>query len=146
MRARELSLKGAFLIEMQSFTDDRGLFVERYNQQKFDELGFRQRFVQDNFSVSKPGVIRGLHYQVSPPQAKLVTVMRGSIFDVIVDIRRESPTFGQFETIELQENDNKMIFIPAGMAHGFCVTSSIPAEVFYKVDQLWNPEGERGIN
>lgn len=141
---RELSIQGLKVISLRIFNDDRGFFVERYKLDRFSEHGLPP-FVQDNHSRSKPGVIRGLHYQTNPGQGKLVGVIRGRIWDVAVDLRRGSPTFGKWEALELNDTNGNLLWIPPGFAHGFCVLGSEDADVFYKVDSLYNAKGEGGI-
>lgn len=133
------------IIELDIWCDSRGFFVERFNQQSFEKLGIPTKFVQDNFSYSLPNVIRGLHYQVNPSQGKLVGCVRGRILDVAVDIRKDSPTFGQHFGIELSGENGKLLWIPAGFAHGFCVLGDEPADVAYKVDNHYSKEGDGGI-
>lgn len=141
---RELSIQGLKVISLKVFNDDRGFFVERYRLDRFSEHGLPP-FVQDNHSRSKPGVIRGLHYQTNPGQGKLVGVIRGRIWDVAVDLRRGSPTFGKWEALELNDTNGNLLWISPGFAHGFCVLGSEDADVFYKVDSLYNAKGEGGI-
>jgi dTDP-4-dehydrorhamnose 3,5-epimerase len=141
---RELSIQGLKVISLKIFNDDRGFFVERYKLDRFSEHGLPP-FVQDNHSRSKPRVIRGLHYQTNPGQGKLVGVIRGRIWDVAVDLRRDSPTFGKWEALELNDTDGNLLWIPSGFAHGFCVLGSEDADVFYKVDSLYNAKGEGGV-
>jgi dTDP-4-dehydrorhamnose 3,5-epimerase len=138
-------LEGARVISHQLLGDARGFFVERFHVAEYEKQGLPTQFAQDNHSRSSPGILRGLHYQNTPPQGKLVGVIRGAIWDVIVDIRQASPTFGKYFGIELTDMNGKALWIPAGFAHGFCVLGSEPADVFYKVDQLYNPAGESGI-
>jgi dTDP-4-dehydrorhamnose 3,5-epimerase len=127
------------------FEDSRGYFCEAYNQAKFREKGINYQFIQDNQSFSKRGVIRGLHLQISPfAQAKLVRVIEGEILDVAVDLRKNSPTYGQHFTVVLSAENKKQLMVPHGFAHGFSVLSET-ASVIYKVDQLYNKESERGI-
>ena len=128
---RELSLPGVLLIEPDVFRDERGFFLETYHSEKFSQQGLRTRFVQDNHSHSSHGILRGLHAQVRHAQAKLVRVVRGSIFDVAVDIRLGSPTFGRHVAVSLSGESMAQFFIPAGFAHGFYVTSET-ADVEYK--------------
>jgi dTDP-4-dehydrorhamnose 3,5-epimerase len=135
-------IQGPLLIQLKCFTDDRGFFVERFNEEKFKAAGLPYKFVQDNFSRSKHRVLRGLHYQLSPPQGKLVSCTRGSIFDVAVDIRKTSSTFGKHVSVELHGDSPALFWIPAGFAHGFCVTSNEGADVSYKVDNPWSPTTE----
>jgi len=145
MKITETFIKDLKIIELDIFHDNRGFFVERFNEKKFAELGLATNFVQDNFSRSKPGVIRGLHYQNNPSQAKLVGCVTGRIWDVAVDIRAGSPSFGQHFAIELSGENGKLLYIPAGFAHGFCVLGDDPADVSYKVDNFYSKEGEGGI-
>lgn len=133
------------IIQLNIYRDPRGFFVERFNKKVFEELGLPTEYYQDNFSYSLPKVIRGLHYQCSPTQAKLVSCTRGRIWDVAVDIRKNSPTFGQYFGLELSGENGKMLFIPAGFAHGFCVLGDEPVDVLYKVDNRYSKEGEGGI-
>ncbi|MBD0263628.1 MAG: dTDP-4-dehydrorhamnose 3,5-epimerase [Tolypothrix sp. Co-bin9] len=133
------------LIEPQIFQDDRGFFFESYNQQKFtDKTGINLNFVQDNHSLSKQNVLRGLHYQIIQPQGKLVRTLVGSIFDVAVDIRKSSPTFGQWVGYELSAENKRQLWIPPGFAHGFVVLSQV-AEFLYKTTDYYNPQGDRCI-
>lgn len=133
------------IIELDIYHDSRGFFVERFNKAKFAEIEIPTEYVQDNFSLSFPGVIRGLHYQNNPSQAKLVGCTHGRIWDVAVDLRKNSPTFGQHFGIELSGENGKLLYIPAGFAHGFCVLGDEPADVTYKVDAKYSKEGEGGI-
>ena len=125
-------------------TDDRGFFFETYRRNEYADLGIDAEFVQDNHSRSVRGTIRALHFQLTPGQAKLIRVARGSIYDVAVDLRRGSPTYGQFEAFELTDENARQIFIPVGFAHGFCVTSD-QADVAYKVSSYYDQQTERGI-
>ena len=140
----EMSLPGVFLIEPKVYKDDRGFFLETYHAQKYKEIGLTQVFVQDNHSHSRRGTLRGLHYQLNHPQDKLVYVITGEIFDVAVDIRRGSPTFGQWTGTLLSERNKRQLFIPAGFAHGLCVLSET-ADVMYKCTDLYAPGDEYGI-
>ena len=140
----ETSLPGVLLIEPMVFEDDRGFFLETYHAQKYKEIGLTQVFVQDNHSHSRRGTLRGLHYQLNHPQGKLVYVITGEIFDVAVDIRRGSPTFGQWTETLLSERNKRQLFIPAGFAHGLCVLSET-ADVMYKCTDLYAPRDEYGI-
>ena len=139
-------LDGVVLIKPQVFKDHRGFFLESYSQQKFQESGILIDFVQDNHSRSADaGVIRGLHFQAPPfDQSKLVRVVRGSVYDVVVDIRKNSPTFGLWRGFELSEENFMMLFVPAGFAHGFC-TLQPATEVQYKVDKFYSPGHDGGI-
>ena len=145
MQATELALPGLFLFEPKVFGDERGFFYESFNASVFAEaIGREANFVQDNHSKSTRGVLRGLHYQVTRPQGKLVRVTAGEVFDVAVDIRKSSPTFGQWVGVSLSAENNKQLWIPEGFAHGFLVTSEF-AEFQYKVTDYWYPEFERSI-
>jgi dTDP-4-dehydrorhamnose 3,5-epimerase len=138
-------IAGVVVIEPKVFGDDRGFFFESFNKRAFDEAtGSSFTFAQDNHSRSTRGVLRGLHYQVSQPQGKLVRAVAGSIYDVAVDIREGSPTFKQWFGIELSADNKKQLWIPPGLAHGFLVTSD-SADVLYKTTDYWAPEHERTI-
>ena len=142
---KKLSIPEVILVETQSFSDDRGFFLENFKISSFVSNGINTKFVQDNFSHSIKGVLRGLHYQKTPKaQSKLVTALRGEIFDVAVDIRKNSPTFGQWVGEILSDENHNSLYIPEGFAHGFCVLSD-EADVFYKVNNEYSPEHERGI-
>ena len=133
------------IIEPKVFGDARGFFFESFNQAAFTQAtGFNPSFVQDNHSRSSKGVLRGLHYQIQQPQGKLVRVVRGSVFDVAVDIRQSSPTFGQWEGVELSEDNHRQLWIPPGFAHGFLVLSD-SAEFLYKTTDYYAPQFERSI-
>ena len=144
IKVTKCKLDGVLLVEPQVFGDERGFFVESFNVAEFAEAGIDQTFVQDNHSRSAKGVLRGLHYQVNPGQDKLVRVVVGEVFDVAVDIRRNSPTFGQWEGFYLSAENKKQLYIPKGFAHGFCVTSDY-AEFLYKCSEYYSPADERGI-
>ena len=145
MKITPLSFKDVLLIEPEVFNDERGFFFESFNQRTFNKLiGREVKFVQDNQSRSKKNVIRGLHFQIEKPQIKLIKVISGSIFDVFVDIRKQSKNFGKHISVELNAEDNKQLWIPEGFAHGFLVLSEI-AEVQYKVSEFWDPELERSL-
>ena len=144
MKIIPTKLSGVLLIEPQLFQDERGYFTEFFQEKRYQEQGISTQFVQDNFSHSRQNVIRGLHYQIEHPQAKLIYVIRGCVLDVIVDIRRNSPTFGQHITIELDDKLHRQVFIPQGFAHGFCVLSS-HADFIYKCSDYYYPSAERGI-
>jgi dTDP-4-dehydrorhamnose 3,5-epimerase len=141
-----LPLSGLLLVELQIHRDDRGFFVERFQKDKFAAHQLPLSFLQDNHSRSAPGVLRGLHYQVNPAQGKLVGVVHGRIWDVALDIRPDSPTFSQWYACELSDANGRLLWIPAGFAHGFCVLGQEPADVVYKVDAAYNPKGESGIH
>lgn len=133
------------LIRSNVFHDSRGFFTEVTKSLVLKSSGIMSQFVQDNRSRSIPKVIRGMHAQLGPAQAKLVSCLRGSIFDVIVDIRPESATFGKFEGVTLKEDDGVSLYVPIGFAHGFCVLGDQPADVFYKVSAEWSPTSEVGV-
>jgi dTDP-4-dehydrorhamnose 3,5-epimerase len=145
MHTTQLALDGLRLIELDVHGDERGFFIERFNLEKFQTEGLPSAFVQDNHSRSLPGVVRGLHYQHTPPQGKLVGVMRGLIWDVVVDIRPGSATFGESCSVELSDMNGRLLWVPPGFAHGFCVLDDTPADLLYKVDTPYNPDGEAGI-
>ena len=133
------------ILEPRVFGDDRGFFLESYNEQVFaDKVGITDRFVQDNHSRSTKGVLRGLHYQIQQSQGKLVRAVVGTIFDVAVDVRKSSPTFGQWVGCELSAENKRMFWIPPGFAHGFLVTSEV-AEVLYKATNFYAPQYDRSI-
>ncbi len=127
------------------FGDARGFFCERFRVDEFKEAGLPHEFKQDNFSRSAPGVLRGLHFQYERPQGKLVTAVRGAILDVIVDLRTQSPTFGHHLRVELTGDRPEWLWVPPGFAHGFYVLPGETADIAYKVDQFYNPQGEGGI-
>ncbi len=139
------SPKGLIIITPYVFNDERGFFAEVYRKDEFVKAGIKEDFIQDNHSRSTKGVLRGLHFQVDPhEQSKIVRCVRGEIFDAAVDLRKRSPTFGEWYGIVLSEENKKMFYIPKGFAHGFS-TLSETAEVIYKVDDLYSREDERGI-
>ena len=141
----QTSLAGVLVLEPKVFGDERGFFFESFNARDFEQAtGLKKTFVQDNHSKSTKGVLRGLHYQTKHAQGKLVRVTQGSVFDVVVDIRQGSPTFGQWIGIELSAENKKQIWIPAGLAHGFLVTS-LSAEFLYKTTDYYHPEFECSI-
>ncbi|MCM8775648.1 MAG: dTDP-4-dehydrorhamnose 3,5-epimerase, partial [Candidatus Omnitrophica bacterium] len=145
MRFRETKIKGLWIIEPKILDDSRGFFMEMYNKKVFQANGIPDEFVQDNMSRSAKGTLRGLHYQLSPyAQAKLVRVVRGVVFDVSVDIRIGSPTFGQWFGYTLTGENRHALYIPVGMAHGFCVLSE-GTEFTYKCTAFYRPEAERTI-
>jgi dTDP-4-dehydrorhamnose 3,5-epimerase len=145
MKIIDTTIADLKIIELDIYKDNRGFFVERFNLKKFQELGMPTNYYQDNFSYSIPNVARGLHYQINPSQAKLVGCSRGKIWDVAVDIRKDSKTFGKYFALELSGENGKLLYIPAGFAHGFCVLNNQPADVIYKVDALYSKEGDGGI-
>jgi dTDP-4-dehydrorhamnose 3,5-epimerase len=140
----DTALPGVCIIESARHGDDRGFFMELHRDDHFATLGLDVRFVQDNYSRSQRGVVRGLHYQLGRPQAKLARVLRGEVYDVAVDVRRGSPTFGRWVAVALNEREPRALFIPAGFAHGFCVVSE-SAEFLYKCSDYYAPAEERGI-
>ncbi len=145
MKVIATAIPDVLIIEPNVFGDDRGFFFESFNRRKFAELiGCDIDFVQDNHSRSVKNVLRGLHYQIQQPQGKLVRVVQGAVFDVAVDIRRSSPTFGQHIGLELTAENKRMLWIPEGFAHGFVVISD-SAEFLYKTTDYWAPEYERSI-
>jgi dTDP-4-dehydrorhamnose 3,5-epimerase len=146
LKVEELFIPGLKLIQLKVFGDERGFFIERFNEKTFAESGIPHRFVQDNHSRSAPGVLRGLHCQRNPDQAKLVGVMRGKILDVVADLRLGSPTFGKTYQVELSAESGKVLYVPAGVAHGFLVLGDELADVLYKVDALYRPETEYGVS
>ena len=146
MTIKESPLPGVLIIEPKVFEDSRGYFFESFNRKNLIDAGIGAQFVQDNQSLSQYGVLRGLHYQLAPhAQSKLVRVLHGSVWDVAVDIRKDSPTYGNYFGIELSAENKIQLFIPQGFAHGFAVTSP-SAVFFYKCDSFYNPEAERGIH
>ncbi len=145
MKVITTPLEGLLVLEPRVFGDERGFFYESFNARQFAEAtGVTAGFVQDNHSRSRQGVLRGLHYQIQQPQGKLVRVTEGAVFDVAVDIRKGSPTFGQWYGVELSAKNMRQMWIPAGFAHGFVVTSE-NAEFLYKTTDYWAPEHERAI-
>jgi len=142
---KKLDIPEIFLIEPKTFPDGRGFFMETYKHSDFVNMGIREYFVQDNFSRSQKGVLRGLHFQKNPnAQGKLVQCLKGTIFDVVVDIRKGSPSFGQWLSVELSEENKRMLYIPPSFAHGFVVLSET-ADVIYKCTKEYSPEDDRGI-
>lgn len=145
MQVFDCPIDGLKLVQLAVHGDKRGFFVERFNAVRFAELGLPSEFIQDNHSRSAPGILRGVHYQYAPAQGKLVGAIRGRIWDVAVDIRPKSKTFGQHFGVELTGENGKLLWVPAGFAHGFCVLGDEPADVFYKVNATYNPKSEGGI-
>jgi dTDP-4-dehydrorhamnose 3,5-epimerase len=142
---KKLKILDVVLVEAKSFEDKRGYFLENYNELIFRENGISTKFIQENFSYSKKNVLRGLHFQKNPhAQAKLVTVFSGKIFDVAVDLRKNSSTYGKWVGEILSDQNHKSLYIPEGFAHGFCVLSE-EALVFYKINQEYSPEHQSGI-
>jgi len=144
MRRIDTEIPGVCLLEPAVHGDHRGFFMESYNKDRLAALGIDIDFVQDNHSRSRAGVLRGLHYQLGRPQAKLVRATRGRVFDVVVDLRRGSPSFGKWVAAELSEDNHRILFSPPGFGHGFVVLSDI-AEFQYKCSDFYVPEEERGI-
>ncbi|MBO2944777.1 dTDP-4-dehydrorhamnose 3,5-epimerase [Paenibacillus sp. F411] len=146
MKVNSLGLNGVLLLEPKIHGDNRGFFMESYNESLFHKHGITHHFIQDNHSLSaEPGVLRGLHYQLEPKaQTKLIRVLTGAIYDVVVDIRKSSPTFGQWVGVTLSEANKRQLLVPKGFAHGFCTI--VPnTQVLYKVDEYYSPEHDRGI-
>ena len=141
MNVLKTEIPGVLIIEPKVFGDSRGFFTELYQAERYAEHGIPSHFVQDNLSRSARGVLRGLHIQTPNPQGKLVTVLRGSVLDVAVDVRRGSPTFGKHVTVELTDENRRQLWIPRGFAHGFVVTSE-SADFFYKCDEFYSPADE----
>ena len=145
MQTVQTAISDLLIIEPKVFGDSRGFFFESFNQKRFEQLtGRTDNFVQDNHSRSAQNVLRGLHYQIRQPQGKLVRVVAGEVFDIAVDIRKSSPTFGKWVGINLSAENKRMIWIPEGFAHGFVVLSEY-AEFLYKTTDYWAPEHERSI-
>ena len=144
MEVISTSIEGAMIVKPDVYGDHRGFFMETYQADRYDRCGISTTFVQDNLSYSVKNTLRGLHYQISRPQAKLVQAVTGEIYDVIVDIRAESPTFGQWVGVYLSEKNKHQLYIPAGLAHGFCVLSDT-AHFMYKCSDVYVPEDEGGI-
>jgi dTDP-4-dehydrorhamnose 3,5-epimerase len=146
MNVLPLEIKGLLLVELKVHGDARGFFIERFQRDRFVQNGLPGEFAQDNHSRSAPGVLRGLHYQTQPAQGKLVGVVRGKIWDVVVDIRTKSPTCGKSYGVELSDMNGRLLWVPPGFAHGFCVLGDEPADVLYKVDAVYNPSTEGGVS
>tara|TARA_B110000967_G_scaffold209987_2_gene269259 strand:+ start:21194 stop:21730 length:537 start_codon:yes stop_codon:yes gene_type:complete len=144
MKFSKTSLDGIILIEPDVYEDQRGFFNETYQKKRYIEAGISDDFVQDNHSRSYKNVLRGMHFQVKSPQAQIVTLMNGSIYDVVVDIREKSATFGEWLGVELSVNGKSQLYMPPGFAHGFFVLSDW-ADIHYKVSTLYNPKNESGI-
>ena len=144
MVVHQTELEGVLILEPAVHHDLRGHFLEAYNERAFAEIGIKERFVQDNQSRSRKGVLRGLHYQVRHAQAKLIRVLQGEVFDVVVDVRPDSPTFGKWTAITLTAEGCKAIWIPKGFAHGFYTLSEF-ADVSYKVSDFYRPDSERTL-
>ena len=144
MEVTESGLKGVYLIKPRVFEDPRGFFLESYNRDRYRDHGFDAEFVQDNFALSTRGVLRGLHYQIKRGQAKLVWVPEGEVFDVVVDLRKDSPTFGQWDGYTLSSENKHQLFVPTGFALGYCGTSDT-ADFMYKCTDYYFPEDEGGL-
>lgn len=144
MKLVPTAIPDVLLIEPKVFGDERGFFYESWNKRSFAELGIHAEFVQDNHSKSQRNVLRGLHYQIEHAQGKLVRATAGEVYDVVVDLRRSSPTFGQWISFTLSAENRRMAWIPPGFAHGFCVTSE-SAEFLYKTTDYWSPAHERTL-
>lgn len=144
MKVTPTDLPDVLLIDVDVFSDARGHFFERFNEERFSALSLPTRFRQDNQSHSRQNVLRGLHYQLNRPQGKLVQCIRGALFDVAVDIRVGSPTFGRWSAVELTEEKKQLLWIPPGFAHGFCVRSEV-AELQYQCTDVYVPSDDRGI-
>jgi dTDP-4-dehydrorhamnose 3,5-epimerase len=140
----ETQIEGLVLIEPTVHPDSRGFFLETFRADDYRQLGVDANFIQDNHSRSQRGSIRAFHFQLEPGQAKLIRAARGAIYDVAVDLRRDSPTYGQHQSFELSDENNRQVFVPVGFAHGFCVLSDV-ADVTYKVSSYYDPATERGI-
>lgn len=145
MKVIDRPLEALALLELQVFHDQRGFFVESFREEWMQSLGVKESYPQENHSRSKPGVLRGLHFQSNPPQGKIVSVKRGRIWDVAVDVRPHSPTFGQHFATELSDSNGRILWVPPGFAHGFCVLGEEPADVCYKVTAYYNAEADRGV-
>ena len=144
IKVKKTSLEGFLIVELETFKDDRGFFLETFQEKNYKEVGITDKFVQDNQSRSSKGVLRGMHFQVKRPQAQIVTVMRGSIFDVGVDLRQGSSTFGQWYGVELSDVGQRQVYMAPGIAHGFCVLSDL-ADLHYKVSRFYDPDDECGM-
>ena len=144
MRVTPTAIPDVLVVEPRVFGDDRGFFIESWNRRALAQAGLDVDFVQDNHSRSARGVLRGLHYQIRHPQGKLVRVVAGEVFDVAVDLRRGSPTFGRHVAVTLSAENKRMLWVPPGFAHGFCVTSA-SADFLYKTTDYWHAEHERTL-
>ena len=144
IKAKKTPLEGFLILELETFKDDRGFFLETFQEKSYKEAGIKDKFVQDNQSRSSKGVLRGMHFQVKRPQAQIVTVMRGCIFDVGVDLRQNSSTFGQWYGVELSDIGQRQVYMAPGIAHGFCVLSDL-ADLHYKVSRFYDPDDECGM-
>ena len=144
MQIKQTALPGVLIIQPKVFGDSRGFFLETFQAERYKSIGIEQSFVQDNHSRSQKGVLRGLHVQKTRPQGKLVSVSRGAVYDVAVDIDPNSATFGQFVGLELNDENHLQLWIPPGYAHGFCVLSDV-ADIQYKCTELYDPTDESGV-
>ncbi len=144
MEAELTPLEGVLIIKPDIHRDDRGFFTETYSKEKYFSLGIREEFVQDNYSRSKKNTLRGLHYQIKKPQGKLVRVINGRVLDVAVDIRQDSKTFGQYFSVFLDDVNFYQLYMPPGIAHGFCVVSEF-ADFEYKCTDFYSPKNEKGV-
>lgn len=144
IKVKSTSIEGFLVIEPNCFKDERGFFLETYQEDIYKAAGITEKFVQDNQSRSMKGVIRGMHFQVNRPQAQIVTIMRGSVFDVGVDLRQNSPTFGNWHGVELSDSGQRQVYMAPGIAHGFCVLSDL-ADLHYKVSRFYQPDDECGM-
>ena len=144
IKVKKTSLEGFLIVELETFKDDRGFFLETFQEKSYKEAGIMDKFVQDNQSRSSKGVLRGMHFQVKRPQAQIVTIMRGCIFDVGVDLRQNSSTFGQWYGVELSDVGQRQVYMAPGIAHGFCVLSDL-ADLHYKVSRFYDPDDECGM-
>ena len=144
IKVKKTSLEGFLIVELETFKDDRGFFLETFQEKKYEEAGIMDKFVQENQSRSSKGVLRGMHFQVKRPQAQILTVMRGCIFDVGVDLRQNSSTFGQWHGVELSDVGQRQVYMAPGIAHGFCVLSDL-ADLHYKVSRFYDPDDECGM-
>ncbi len=140
----DTQIDGLVLLEVQAHGDERGFLLESFREDSWREAGVDVEFVQENHSRSSEGILRGIHFQTRPGQAKLVRCVRGAIWDVAVDLRRDSPTYRRWEGYELSDTNNRQLFVPAGFGHGFCVLSEL-ADVAYKLSSYYDPETEAGI-
>ena len=144
IKTKKTPLEGFLILELETFKDDRGFFLETFQEKNYKEVGIKDKFVQDNQSRSSKGVLRGMHFQVKRPQAQIVTVMRGCIFDVGVDLRQNSSTFGQWYGFELSDVGKRQVYMAPGIAHGFCVLSDL-ADLHYKVSRFYDSDDECGM-
>ena len=144
IKAKKTPLEGFLILELETFKDNRGFFLETFQEKSYKEVGIKDKFIQDNQSRSSKGVLRGMHFQVKRPQAQIVTVMRGCIFDVGVDLRQNSSTFGQWYGVELSDVGQRQVYMAPGIAHGFCVLSDL-ADLHYKVSRFYDPDDECGM-